>query len=282
MATLEELDIAKWAEQPTDDINKEFREAVHTILAAISDDEKLRASMVLKGGILLAVRYHSHRYTTDIDLSTEQKLGEQFSVESVRDSLNQSLAITIESLDYNLDCRVQSAKQNPKNSEATHPSINLKVGYAYKGTDKHKRLVSDQGSPTAISIDYSLNEAMQDIDQVKLVQGNELNVYSITDLIAEKFRSLLQQVPRERFRRQDVFDLFLIFENFDDFDYVEKHKIHTALLFKSKARGIIPTIDSIDEPELKSRAMKDYSTLRDEIEGAVSYTHLTLPTTPYV
>ncbi|MEJ2622018.1 MAG: nucleotidyl transferase AbiEii/AbiGii toxin family protein, partial [Candidatus Thiodiazotropha sp.] len=37
-----------------------------------------------------------------------------------------------------------------------------------------------------------------------------MTAYSLTDLIAEKLRSVLQQIKRERQRRQDIFDLFLL------------------------------------------------------------------------
>ena len=91
----------------------------------------------------------------------------------------------------------------------------------------------------------------------------------MTDLIAAKYRSLLQQVSRNRFRRQDIFDLFLLLEKFNDFDEVEIGKIHTSPLLKSKARGINATKESIDDPELKQRAKHGYETLSSEIEGAL-------------
>jgi hypothetical protein len=40
-----------------------------------------------------------------------------------------------------------------------------------------------------------------------------------------------------------------------------------SLISKSKAREIEPDINSFDDPELKSRAQKNYRTLEDEIEG---------------
>jgi hypothetical protein len=47
---LEDYDITEWVEQ-ADDSQREFREVVHTILAAIASDSQLRANMVIKGGI---------------------------------------------------------------------------------------------------------------------------------------------------------------------------------------------------------------------------------------
>ncbi|WP_041525008.1 nucleotidyl transferase AbiEii/AbiGii toxin family protein [Gilvimarinus agarilyticus] len=263
---MKEHDIGAWVAEAESESNQEFREAVHTILAAIASEPKLRASMVLKGGILLAIRYNSHRFTKDIDLSTAQTLGQGFSKDEVVKSLNDSLAVMVETLDYDLDCIVQGAKVQPKGENVTFPSIKIKVGYAYKGSNKHKKLVANQ-SPTAISIDYSLNEATPNIDTLRLVQGDELNVYSLTDLIAEKYRSLLQQIKRNRNRRQDIFDLYLVLTTLADIDRIEKAKIKASLIEKSRARGIEPTLDSMNNPEIKTRAGRDYETLTDEVEG---------------
>ena len=267
MSEIEEFDIKDWVEEASTTNNKEFRQAVHTILSAIASDSNLKANMILKGGILLAIRYKSHRYTKDIDFSTEKPRGGEITEDGVRKSLDSSLAQMVEELDYGLDCRVQSSKLQPRDVKSTYPSIKMTVGYAYKGTPQHKRLLSLQ-SPNTISIDYSLNEATPNIEYLKLNLEEGILAYSLTDLIAEKYRSLLQQVSRNRTRRQDVYDLNLLIEKFGDIDNFERSKILNSLIIKSKARlKIPPDINSFEDPELKSRAKKDYHTLEDEIEG---------------
>jgi hypothetical protein len=267
MSEIEEYDIKDWVEEASTTSNKEFRQAVHTILSAIASDSNLKANMVLKGGILLAIRYRSHRYTKDIDFSTDKPRGGEITEDGVRKSLDSSLAQMVEELDYDLDCRVQSSKLQPKDPNSTYPSIKMKVGYAYKGTPQHKRLLSLQ-SPNTISIDYSLNEATPNIEDLKLNLEEGILTYSLTDLIAEKYRSLLQQVSRNRTRRQDVYDLNLLIERFGDIDNFERSKILNSLIIKSKSRlKTAPDINSFEDPELKSRAKKDYHTLKDEIEG---------------
>lgn len=260
MPNLEELYIDHWVNQAEGKPNKEFREAVHTILSAIASDKYLKASMILKGGILLAVRYQSHRFTKDIDLSTEKSLGSDIDAGAVVDLLNQSLSVMVETLNYDLDCIVQSCNLQPSNPDATYPSIKLTVGYAYKGTAKHKKLQARQ-SPTVVSIDYSLNEKTPNIDRLKIIQGDDLFVYSLTDLIAEKYRSLFQQVIRNRNRRQDVFDLYLILETFGSLGEVERKKILNSLIEKARSRGVEVSRESFDNPEIKERARHDYHTL---------------------
>lgn len=263
MSNIVEYDIENWVEQADNSVNREFREAVHTILSAIASDGDLKANMILKGGILLAIRYNSHRYTKDIDFSTEKKLGEEITPDGIRESLDLSLSQTVEELDYELDCRVQSIKLQPKNPSATFPSIKLKIGYAYKGSPKHKRLLTLK-SPDSISIDYSLNESTPNIENMTINASETILAYSLIDLIAEKYRSLLQQVKRNRNRRQDVFDLNLLLDNIDEFERLE---IMECLISKSRARDIYPDIDSFNDPELRLRAECDYHTLEDEIVG---------------
>lgn len=171
----------------------------------------------------------------------------------------------VEVLDYDLDCRVQSSKLQPKNPNS-YPSIKMKIGYAFKGTPKHKRLLLLR-SPDIISIDYSLNEATPNVEDLKLDFEDGVLVYTLTDLIAEKYRSLLQQAPRNRTRRQDVYDLDLLIGKLINVDSVEKSKILNCLISKSKARDIYPDVNSFNEPELKSRAQEHYQTLKDEVEG---------------
>ncbi|MES2438987.1 MAG: nucleotidyl transferase AbiEii/AbiGii toxin family protein [Verrucomicrobiota bacterium] len=260
----EHYDIATWASEAPGAEQREFRQAVHTILAAIANDPRLNSTMVIKGGILLGVRYHSLRFTKDIDFSTTENLS-SMSAEDVRTSFESSLVQVIEELEYDLDCKVQSCKVNPQNRpDASFPSIELKIGHAYKGSPKHKRLQKLQ-SPSVVSIDFSLNEKILGVESLKLGSSGTINAYTFADLVAEKFRSLLQQESRDRYRRQDVFDLSKLSELEASED--ERRSILKSLIEKSRARGIEPLCDSLDNTELKRRAQADYHTLDDEIDG---------------
>jgi hypothetical protein len=80
-----------------------------------------------------------------------------------------------------------------------------------------KRLESNQ-SPSVISIDFSFNEKTYDFDFLSLDGGdNDDNVktYSLTDLMAEKYRSVLQQKVRERNREQDIYDINYLLGKYD-------------------------------------------------------------------
>ena len=56
------IKIQDWINQSNERVP--FRQAVHTILVAITRSEALTTSMVMKGGILLALGYESTRYTS--------------------------------------------------------------------------------------------------------------------------------------------------------------------------------------------------------------------------
>jgi len=266
LLVIDSFEVTAWVNESVDSKDREFREAVHTILAAIVADPALKADMVIKGGILLAIRYQSGRFTKDIDFSTIKSLSE-INPDCVVSALQNSLTQIGDKLEYDLDCRVQSCKVQPKNSKkASFPSIKIVIGYAYKGTRKHDRLLALM-SPTTISIDYSLNEQIPNFESLELGLSDEMFAYSLSDLIAEKLRSLLQQIIRNRTRRQDVFDLFVLLEKFPDLDAIEKEQILQSLREKSKPRGVDVQMESLENPEIRRRSKLDYETLADELEG---------------
>lgn len=249
---------------------REFREAVHTILASIAQKSDLRDKMIIKGGILLAIRYKSTRFTRDIDFSTQQKLND-IPPEELESTLENALNQTVEQLDYDLDCKVQSFTVQPKDRpDASFPSMKIKVAHAYKGTPKHKRLLAGV-CPTVISIDYSLNEETYFVEDLQISDDDNVVAYALTDLISEKFRAILQQIDRNRQRRQDIFDLFYLLQSQGPFDGDEKARILYSLVLKCRARGIEPSRHSLNNPEIYERAKADYPTLKDEITGELPH-----------
>jgi len=255
-------DLDGWVERAATN-QKEFRQAIRIILTAVSHDLKLRSSMVIKGGILMGIRYHSERFTTDLDFSTSAKKSE-INVEEFEKNLRQSLAIAAADSDYGLDCQVQGCRINPPNDDFQFPNLELKIGYAYRGTLKHKRLMNGQ-SPTIIKIDFSLNEPIIDIEKIDLGDGLSLQAYALSDLIAEKLRALMQQEMRNRYRRQDIYDLGFLVES--GISATQNKSILENLMTKAQARGIEPNRYSLDDPELKRRAKKEYPSLSAEIQG---------------
>lgn len=258
-------DIERWVEESPGQLP--FRQAVHTLLHAIAETPALRAHMVMKGGILLGLGYGSSRYTTDVDFSTDTK-PRAFDQAAFGHELAAGLIHSVETLGYGLDCRIQSCRMQPPQEDATFPTLQIKIGYAAKGSNEHRRLLKRQ-APHVVQVDYSLNEPLGEPDEFVIEQGGTLLVYSLQDLIAEKLRALLQQAVRHRNRRQDIYDLYFILETHpqlrDDAD--TQRRILASLQEKARARDLPVTPQAMREPEIRRRSQAEYESLRQEIEG---------------
>jgi predicted nucleotidyltransferase component of viral defense system len=263
---MDDLDISKWVLQENNPLDLPFRQAVHTILYAVSVCQDISSEMIMKGAVLLAIRYQCIRHTKDIDFSTTRKRS-GFDKDKFLSGMNQSLITATEALDYGLDCRVQSYQWKPPSPEASIPTLKIRIGYAYKHDRRaHKRLVSGNCS-TVVEIDYSFNEVTCDVEDIALKNGGRLSVYSYTDLVAEKYRAILQQSKRNRNRRQDVYDLYYLFTHHPPPAMSEKRRILESLIQKSAARAIEAKPDSMKDPDIIERSMHEYQSLQAEIIG---------------
>lgn len=71
-------------------------------------------------------------------------------------------------------------------------------------------------------------------------------------------------MPRDRYRRQDVYDIAYLVERFA-LDDSEREAILTSFLDKCVKRRIEPTIDSMDDLQVIARARSEWDTLEQEI-----------------
>lgn len=265
---MSEVNLANWVLDAPSEQQLQFRQAIHTIVCAMASDGELAEMSYMKGGILLALRYQSPRYTTDIDFSTPvgySKVEEA----KILDRLARGLAEAVEKLGYELDCRIQSAKAEPRpKEEFTHLWINLKIGigYARRGTGDHKGLMRS-GSRHVIQMDYSFDERVPTQDVFQVDSEGCLRVYALTTLIAEKYRALLQQVIRQRARRQDVYDLQFLLSSFDLSEDACRREILDVLRVKAEDREVPLARDAMANPEVMMRARQEYSSLADELEA---------------
>lgn len=124
--------IASWLEEAgLDKRERQRREAIHILFDAIASSESLSAKMAMKGGVLLAIRYSSSRYTIDVDFSTTQTASE-VDTDLVREELDRQLMLSSERLPYGMSCLVQRFKKEPNDPRATAPTFQITIGYAYK------------------------------------------------------------------------------------------------------------------------------------------------------
>lgn len=221
----------------------------------------------MKGGILLALGYESTRFTRDIDFSTEQTLNE-FNAKDFIARFAAALVESVDKLQYDIDCRVQGWKQQPPREDATFPTIQIKVGYANRtNRGAHRRLMRG-GAVHIVRIDFSLNEPRGDPELFEIEDGQSIQIYSFHDLVAEKFRAVLQQEVRNRKRRQDIYDLHLLLKGNTTIASEETNsKILNSLLEKAVARGLAVHRESMRNPEIIRRSREEYELLEYEIEG---------------
>ncbi len=263
---MQQCDLSKWVDLEENPLDHQFREAVHTVLIAVSYCRDFSVRMIMKGAILLAIRYNCIRHTTDIDFSTSMKVAE-FDKDKFLSNLEECLISATETLDYGLDCRVQSCKFQPPSADASFPTLKIKIGYAYKHDKRsHKKLLK-RNSSKVVEIDYSFNEESYNVENISLKNGGTLFAYGFADLIAEKYRAILQQRERKRARRQDVYDLYYLFNHCSPQEIPDKRQILDSLVKKATARNITVDRYSMRDPEIISRSRYEYDNLADEIVG---------------
>lgn len=264
-----DLPIVAWVDAAKNDpVQHRNRQVTYALLSAIGLTPELKETMLLKGGALMMLGFDSPRGTRDVDFTVEAD-PEPFASE-IAGYLNPALLKAIAALGYvGLVCRVQTIKKHPRPQtfeEATGPALSITIAHAIRGTNEEKRL--NEGLATSVlQVDLSFKEPIFNATEAKLEKPSvTIRTYALEEVVAEKFRALLQQPERNRTRRQDVFDLAFLAGKAPIGDEA-KDKIVQALIKKSVARGITVTRDSIDDPEVAERAAARWETLRDEIEG---------------
>lgn len=269
------IDIQAWIDRAKADPHDYLeRQATEVLLTAVGQSERFGEGLYLKGGILMGVVYGSSRQTVDIDFTagfdpddaTEQALAA---------ALNTELRRVPARLGYpQLVCRIQTIKRQPRRDRfvtASFPALDLTIAYAERDSPAHARLERGQ-CPEVLHMEISFREPVYAVEFVRLHPDSAaaVGVYSLVDVLAEKLRALLQQVVRERNRRQDVYDIdFLVREVPLDSD--DKSAVLQALFSKARARGIEPHVDAMDDPEVRRRAEAEWGTLAIEVGTLPSF-----------
>jgi hypothetical protein len=240
----------QWVEKVrADPVNHLARQATEVALTAIAAMPPFGGHLFLKGGLLMSIRYNSPRTTTDIDFTCDLAPIPETPT-ALQEALNKALPVAAVRLGYaGLHFRVQSCKQRPKKFGSPGKSffaLELKIGYARQNSPEMLRLQND-GVAKPIVLEISFNEPVCDYELLRLEEsGNIILPYALTDIIAEKFRALLQQVERkhEHYRRQDVYDIALL-TDLVSLSAAQRQATLDAFLIKCVARNITPTRESL-------------------------------------
>ena len=262
-----DVDVRAWVElSKTDLVRYRDRQVTEIVLATIGIAPNLKKSLVLKGGAVMALAFKSERVTGDVDFSADAD-PEAFA-QLVVQELNAHLPRTAINLGYiDLLCRVQSVKKMPKAKnfeDYDFPALLVRIGSAVRGTGEEKRL--DAGQATRVlDMEISFRDQVYAFQELSLTDaGVAVRAFTLHELIAEKFRALLQQPIRNRYRRQDVYDIAFLAET-NPLEDGDRAKILMTLVEKCRTRSIEPDITSIDDPEIVKRAQADWDTLKLEL-----------------
>lgn len=264
---MNEIDVEAWVDAAPAE-QRHFREAVHIILDGIGHSQNLQTKMIMKGGLLLAIRYDSSRYTRDLDFSTSDTYSKN-DADTLLSEFEKGLVAAEDRLPYVTACRLQSRKIEPKGENRTHHNLALTVGFADRTNPRGMARLQAGNASSIVQIDYSFNEAVLEVEVLELDGGATIQTYSLHNVLAEKLRSLLQQPIRKRNRRQDVYDLWLLLEPPTSFTDEALAQVHGMLCQSCLNKGITPQAASIHDENVVSMARHGYADLQSDIEGNI-------------
>lgn len=257
---------SEWVDDAKNPLMKEFRQAVHTICAAISEMNDLGQETLLKGGILLALKYRSTRYTKDVDFSTNKRY-DDFDDKVFKKSLQDALDNASEQLSYGLICKIQKYKVEPSGEGRNFQSMDISIGYAKMGSKNFARL-KNKRCTNVVRLDYSFNEIYREVDFLEIDENKSIKAYCLAEQVAEKYRAIIQQKFRPHTnRRQDIYDISYLLESGYLSEGVSKEKILKSLVEKSESRGITVDRFLLEDSEIRKKSRINYSNLKGEIKG---------------
>ena len=261
------IDLTAWVDEELRPERKVLRQAVHLVLRAIAQSPNLSAVMIMKGGLLLAVRYHSSRFTRDIDFSTSKRF-QEVDLPALLSMIAEALAPVSADNEHAMALRLQSHEIKPPNRPGVNfPTLQMRIGYASRLEPKSLKRLESTGSTQVVQVDYSFNEWASGREQQE-IDGGHLLMYTFHDLVAEKLRSVLQQPIRGqgRPRYQDIYDIFLLLGTpVDDGD---KAVILVKLFEASKDRQVPLHKEAMRDEQVIMLSREEYVTvLPDMILG---------------
>lgn len=261
------IDLTAWVDEELRPDRKAFRQAVQLVLRAIAQSPNLSAVMIMKGGLLLAVRYHSSRFTRDIDFSTSKRL-QEVDLQALLAMIAEALAPVSADNEHAIALRLQSYEIKPPHRPGVNfPTLQMRIGYASRLEPKSLKRLESTGSTQVVQVDYSFNEWASGREQQE-VDGGHLLMYTFHDLVAEKLRSVLQQPIRGqgRPRYQDIYDIFLLLGT--PVDDADKAIILAKLFEASKDRQVQLHKEALRDEQVIKLSREEYVTvLPDMILG---------------
>jgi predicted nucleotidyltransferase component of viral defense system len=272
MTERQHADIEEWINAASaNPAERRRRQAAEILIATISTNPDLKNLLYLKGGMLMNLVYASPRMSGDIDFTTPAP-PEGFETQ-ITESLNRAMNPAAADLGYTRHIfKVQTTEMRPPQLDFPWPTLLMTIGYAERGTSQETLLAQGRSS-LVLHVDISFNEPVYNWEEIEIrgaaIGANEghtketpvILAYSVYELVAEKLRAILQQRKRNRYRRQDIYDIARIL-SIRPFTSEQTNTVHEILVAKCQSRDIEPTRDMIDDQELYERSRERYAEMR--------------------
>jgi len=236
------------------------RFAQYALLVAFSISRELSSALALKGGNALNAFWTPNRSTKDLDFSVRQAM-------TLRD-FEAKLSGTFRRVQDELGIifRVQTGRQNDDDNPPGGPPFQiLRMRVAFALRDEYglgSRLEAGEDLPNDpanfVPIEIAFGECICETVPIAIDGHFPLQVCTLEDIMAEKLRSLLQQVTRGTTRKQDVLDLAVILRAETAYDV---QKVSTFLQQKAPVRNVSATKSALRDPAVKEQAGVDYDSL---------------------
>lgn len=234
--------IAAWrlmARVTAEEARKRFVQ--YAVLESIAAAPALADSIAFKGGNALRFVYGSRRSTIDLDFTAEGSFPDDDGL--IRARLDGALRSALPQ--HRAKARCQRVRRNPAGRDKTRPTYDISVGYLLPGDRLYNNFETSGNLPSTVDVEISINELVCEVVSFSLNPGGPpLRVCSLEDIVAEKFRALLQQPIRRRSRPQDVYDIANIARPGRALDVA---KVSAYLILKAEARDIHPRKASFDD-----------------------------------
>lgn len=228
------------------------------VLASMSSSAALVSRVAFKGGNALQFMHGNLRSTLDLDFSADGDFPDN--ADAIKQLMDNALRTTEQRYQFKAKC--QSCHRKPPGLDRTKPTYDLKIGYQFAGDRYYRNFEEQRSFPQVVQLEISLNDVLCETAEHQLhPSAKPLRVCTLNDIIAEKLRALLQQIPRKRSRPQDVFDIASMVRLHGN--TLDLSKVSAFLVQKSEAREIVAAKSSFNE-SVREKAIVNY---QKEISG---------------
>lgn len=171
-----------------------------TVLDAVAHSPELWRAYVLKGGLALHFAYDSPRRSSDLDFSAVEPFTSEITEAKERRILRfcHTLDAGLEAVAARHGLAGLAVQRRTLSDEI--PALLAEVGYSAEARAENRY-------DDAIEMQVVLSEVVCETAEAE-IEGVPIHVPSLDDVLAEKLKALLQQVPRDTARSTDVFDLW--------------------------------------------------------------------------